>query len=301
MALAVANRSGGKTSERGLYDFIGSSTTGSVVSGFTVRENSPLGMSVRIGGVAGTRDTLLIRDGLNTQVVFTDDGQPVTASVSPAHASLYRVDRVVVYIDKSVARSTTVLDNNNGVVKAVVVAGNPDSQANAVAPTDAMIQSAIGSTNRWVVLGDLSVAPGVTQVTLSAVTDRRVMAAITTPAAKSPKIGVIPASTFNSTGNKSITGVGFKPSLVKFTLLYPLGTGITSSATGFMDQSGNQYHTYMTASSRGSGSNACFVSVSNGTTTATLLAKYVSMDSDGFTLNVSTNSVTVDVLYEAYP
>lgn len=183
MALAVANRSGGKTSERGLYDFIGSSTTGSVVSGFAVRENSPLGMSVRIGGIAGTRDTLLIRDGLNTQVVFTDDGQPVTASVSPAHASLYRIDRVVVYIDKAVGRSTTVLDNNNGVVKVMAVAGNPDSQANAVPPTNAMIQSAIRSTNKWTVLGDLTVAPGVTQVTQSAVADRHEMAKLQTQSA----------------------------------------------------------------------------------------------------------------------
>lgn len=179
MSLAVANRDGGKTSERGFSDPIRSMFTGNVISGFRVRENSPLGMSIRLGGeynstTGANRDSLLIDDGIRAYEVFTDDGAAITVSVDTAHASLPRLDSVVVYIDKSQARSASVLDNNNGVVKAKVVAGTPASTP--AAPTGSAIQTSIGASNPYVIVAQVAVAAAVTQVTQSNITDQRVMA-----------------------------------------------------------------------------------------------------------------------------
>lgn len=112
------------------------------------------------------------------------------------------------------------------------------------------------------------------------------------------KIGVIPSATLNSTGNKSITGVGFKPKLVRFTVLESTGPYIGFSV-GAMDGDGNQYSasTGSGTSQRRISSDDYAITRSNDTAT-TLQAEYVSMDADGFTINVTTAG-GVDVAYEA--
>lgn len=118
-------------------------------------------------------------------------------------------------------------------------------------------------------------------------------------------IGSISGATVGTTGNKSVTGVGFTPKLVKFAVLFTAATGNTNYANGSMTNAA-QYYTAMSAStsgsvtSRTSATNACIGWVTGGSSTPSLLASYVSMDADGFTINVSAASNAFAIAYEAY-
>lgn len=117
------------------------------------------------------------------------------------------------------------------------------------------------------------------------------------------KLGVIPASTFGTLGNKSITGVGFKPKLVKFTILPT--PGIEDASLGFGAMSDDfQYYTYMSVNppgrARNSGTTAAIVFHNSSAAGPLLVARYVSMDTDGFTFSVTTANSSFSVAYEAY-
>ncbi|WP_298585119.1 hypothetical protein [uncultured Kocuria sp.] len=118
------------------------------------------------------------------------------------------------------------------------------------------------------------------------------------------KIGTIPASTFSSTGNKSITGLGFKPKLVKFYLESAGSTSGARAMSGAMDAAGSQ-HVETTAvgasgySQQGT-STACMGWINAGSTTFSMRANAVSCDSDGFTIDVVSANGTFQVAYEAY-
>lgn len=112
------------------------------------------------------------------------------------------------------------------------------------------------------------------------------------------KIGTIPGSTFSTTGNKSITGVGFKPKLVRFTLMPTSSSTVMNMAHGAMTST-NQFYSAFLTNARMSGTDAAFGWLGS-TTSLSLKFAYVSMDSDGFTINVSSAASAFDVSYEAY-
>lgn len=118
------------------------------------------------------------------------------------------------------------------------------------------------------------------------------------------KVGTIPASTFSSTGNKSITGLGFKSKLVNFYLESASSTSGARAMSGAMDAAGGQ-HTETTAvgasgySQQGT-STACMGWINAGSTTFSMRANAVSCDADGFTINVVSANGTFAIAYEAY-
>lgn len=96
------------------------------------------------------------------------------------------------------------------------------------------------------------------------------------------------------TGNQSITGIGFRPRLVKF----DVAAGDTSFfriGFGAMDAAGNQYAWGATSEDANSGGRATIsrvycVALTNSAATDILLGSFVSMDADGFTINWVTAS-----------
>lgn len=68
---------------------------------------------------------------------------------------------------------------------------------------------------------------------------------------------------------------------------------------GAMDKFGNQYIALTTQSSRLYRKTYCLGYIAGGSTSLTLAATYVSMNADGFTINVSANNGN-EVYYEAY-
>src|SRR5690606_30066558 len=202
----------GLTDEEGHYKYLAAAFTGNVISGMSVEQNSPLGMSVVVSG-----GDARVPYGNYAYSVWIPSGSPETATIPTADGSNPRIDRIVLYVDRS-EDTQQVTPNNPGIAKIAVVAGTPG--AVPVRPSDSDVNSAV-SNNPWIELADVLVGTGVTQITNANITDTRVMVGpvipngFVTPEKRSGgfKIGVIPGSTFGSTGNKSITGVGFKPKL----------------------------------------------------------------------------------------
>jgi hypothetical protein len=106
-------------------------------------------------------------------------------------------------------------------------------------------------------------------------------------------------ATTGTTGNQAITGVGFQPTVaihigVDDTTASPDTTGHMRYHIGAMDSAGNQWAKYgfaatsVTTSSTGRDqlTDSCIVG-SGGSTTVNAKAAYVSMDSNGFTINWS--------------
>lgn len=129
-----------------------------------------------------------------------------------------------------------------------------------------------------------------------------------TPAKRSGgfKTGVIASTTFSTTGNKAITGLGFKPKMVRFTILPSASTTSVVYGSGVMDEAGNTSWVFTSSTTnafaRESGSTGSVVIVirTSGTNTPLVTANYTSMDADGFTINVTTPGNVYPVAWEAY-
>lgn len=99
--------------------------------------------------------------------------------------------------------------------------------------------------------------------------------------------------------------MGFKPKLVRFTIIPPSHVNALNAANGAMTED-SQYVAAIGANhnparaARYSSTSASVAYIDSGTGSLLASAKYVSMDSDGFTLNVTTASSSYDVAYEAY-
>lgn len=171
MALGFPNSNGGRTTDSALFHALGNAFVGSCISGFRVRQASPVGMNVLIGGESGVPDDLLVRDAMSaTFPVSNLSTQPVQASVTTANSANPRIDAVVIYIDTNVAASQTVANNENR-TKAVVVPGTPAT--NPSAPTPSQIKAKIGASNPYEVIAEIRVNAGTTTILDSVITDRR--------------------------------------------------------------------------------------------------------------------------------
>lgn len=171
MALGFPNSNGGRTTDSALFHALGNAFVGSWISGFRVRQASPVGMNVLIGGESGTPDDLLVRDAMSaTFPVSNLSTQPVQASVTTANSANPRIDAVVIYIDTNVAASQAVANNENR-TKAIVVPGTPAT--NPSAPTPSQIKAKIGASNPYEVIAEIRVNTGATTILDSVITDRR--------------------------------------------------------------------------------------------------------------------------------
>lgn len=113
-----------------------------------------------------------------------------------------------------------------------------------------------------------------------------------------------------ATGNLAVTGVGFKPKLVRFTVVPTASSGTNSlSNQGVMDGAGNQWsianasrHGVSESDTSTPDTTKCIKSNSQSAGavfTTDLSAAYVSMDTDGFTVNFTVASSSYTVLWEA--
>lgn len=114
--------------------------------------------------------------------------------------------------------------------------------------------------------------------------------------------GFIAGSTLNTTGNKAVTGLGFTPKIVMFSC--PYSGGSAYDGRGMMTSSDQwakwtcvraiatnnvaMFNNYLTTRCYGESSLSA-----GGAEVSTVQTSYVSMDADGFTINVnSTNAAT---------
>lgn len=115
-------------------------------------------------------------------------------SVDAADVSNPRIDRVVAYID--LASISTAVTNNTGALKFKAVAGTPAGSPSA--PSDGTVQSAVGSGNPYIDIGQLAVAAGATSISTANITDKRPSLGLRAPIIK--KITTLTSSTTLSGG-----------------------------------------------------------------------------------------------------
>lgn len=125
-----------------------------------------------------------------------------------------------------------------------------------------------------------------------------------TPAKRSGgfKLGIIPGATFGTTGNKTITGVGFTPKMVRFWLVPTSSAAAAQTAIGAADdttQSAAATFSSSGTAGRESSTNRCifWMSAANAIGMST---GFVSFNSDGFVLNVYAANSAFSVAYEAF-
>jgi hypothetical protein len=135
-----------------------------------------------------------------------------------------------------------------------------------------------------------------TDATTKAYVDDYVSTYVASHSSTSVFIGTLNASTV---GNKSITGLGFQPTAIIF-IWGPTSTGETgSSGIGFMTSS-NQYSVESHSINANWGGSSSATAILGGTgITSSFAFDYVSMDSDGFTVNVSDATTDTTVFYLA--
>lgn len=112
----------------------------------------------------------------------------------------------------------------------------------------------------------------------------------------------------SSTGNKSVTGVGFQPSYLRFHLSSKSGASETTVAhysTGFTDGTRQKAHSILadtTANDSKAYTNRCINHYARvgGVLTEVIVATFVSFDADGFTLNFTAVDSTYDIHVEAF-
>lgn len=157
----------GRTSVNAFNDVLGAFSGRGIVSGWGVSPNS--GMTISLGGNGTTRDVAIAEDNAGNKTTVNNIlGSPVSFEVAAAPATNSRIDSIVVYVVNPPVSEATIQDAYD-VVGILDVQGTPSSSP--VAPNDSAIRTAItadgasGSTAYYVVLANITVASGTTDIT----------------------------------------------------------------------------------------------------------------------------------------
>lgn len=169
MSLATSNRDGGRTNEAGHLRGVMKGILGEVMTGLSVSQRAAgtnMSVDVAIGDAViprsdGTYGHPAWNDAVYNQVISAADG------------SNPRRDIVVMYVDYGEAPSTGVSNNTNGVIKITSVSGT--AAGSPTDPSDATIQSAVGSGNPFIKLARVRVAAGATSIGNAVIDDLRTM------------------------------------------------------------------------------------------------------------------------------
>lgn len=194
MTVFLSNRDGnGKTSEEGHYRLQTRAFNGFnlLADDLKVVQTSPLtlGVKVQVGDFRIESGSYAYTGWLDTEQVLT------LSTADPANA---RISSIVIYVDKT-ATTSAVPPNNPGIAKIIAVNGNAASVPSA--PSGAAVQAAVGATNPYFIIANVTVPAAASTVTNSNITDLRTRVSI--------KDDILAASNL-----KAIVG----------TLIYPVGS-----------------------------------------------------------------------------
>lgn len=155
---------GGRTSVNAFNDVLALVSKG-VVSGWACSPSS--GMTVQLGGVAGTRDVAVAEDNAgNKTTVNNISGSPIEVTIANASTTDNMIDYIVAYVSNPPSGDKDVADNPSacGIISVRGASAN-------TAPTASAIRSAItadggtGTLAYYVVLAQISVTAGLTTIT----------------------------------------------------------------------------------------------------------------------------------------
>ena len=159
---------GGRTSVNALNDNLAAYSRG-ILSGWVCLPNS--GLTVSLGGDGTTRDVAIAEDNAGNKTTINNiSGSPIDVTLSAAPGSNSRIDSIVAYVDNPPQGVDNETDNP-GACGIIAVSGN--TAVNPTAPDDNTIRTAItadgasGTTAYYVVLANITVASGTTDITSS--------------------------------------------------------------------------------------------------------------------------------------
>lgn len=165
-AIGTNGAFGGRTSVNAFNDNLSAWTRG-VMSGWACEPDS--GMTVALGGDSDVRDVAIAEDDAGNKTSINNISlAPVKVTIPGAPASNTRIDSIVAYVDNPPQGSATITDNYES-CGIIVVSGTATSSP--VPPNESTIRSAItadgatGATAYYVVLANVSVANGTTDIT----------------------------------------------------------------------------------------------------------------------------------------
>lgn len=157
---------GGRTSVNAFNDFMNIVTSG-IISGWDCAPNS--GLTVSLGGSGTSRDAAAAQDNAGNKTSINNiSGSPIDVTLSAAPGTNSRIDSIVAYVDNPPNGDSSVADNPDA-CGIIAVAGTPASSP--VAPDDSAIRTAItadgasGTTAYYVVLANITMAAGTTDIT----------------------------------------------------------------------------------------------------------------------------------------
>lgn len=168
MANKVYNMDGGLHSSAALGGLEDAMYGSSVANSVSFVCTAGTGMNVTVS----TGDGLISTGTGFARRIATDAAN--TVAVTAASSANPRIDSIVAYIDNSITPTQTVLNNTNGILKFMSVAGTP--AAVPTAPSSATIQTAVGAGNPYMVLYNVTVPTSATSLTAATFTDMRVVA-----------------------------------------------------------------------------------------------------------------------------
>lgn len=156
---------GGRTSVKAFNDNIGAYSRG-IISGWACSPSS--GMTVALGGDGTTRDVAIAEDVSGNKITVNNISEaPINVTMSAAPSSNSRIDLIVAYVDNPPQGSATALDNP-AACGLITVKGT--AAVNPVVPSESAIRTAItadgasGSTAYYVILAQITIAAGTTDI-----------------------------------------------------------------------------------------------------------------------------------------
>lgn len=157
---------GGRTSVNAFNDDLSAYSRG-VLSGWACSPSS--GLSVVIGGDGTERDVAIAEDDAGNKTTINNISKsPISVTVGAAPGANTRIDSIVAYVNASPQGTSTIIDNYEA-CGMIVVQGTASSSP--VPPTDGVIRTAItadgasGATAYYVVIANITVASGTTDIT----------------------------------------------------------------------------------------------------------------------------------------
>ena len=156
---------GGRTSVNAFNDGL-AAYSGGILSGWACSPSS--GLTVVLGGNGDTRDVAIAEDNAGNKTTINNiSGSPIAITLENAPSTNSRIDAIVAYVDNPPTGSSTATDNY-GACGLIAVQGTVASSPSA--PTDSAIRTAItadgasGTTAYYVVLANITIANGTTDI-----------------------------------------------------------------------------------------------------------------------------------------
>lgn len=163
---------GTRTSVNAFNDFTQLVNGRGVLSGWDVVPKT--GMTVEVGGIAGTRDVAIAEDNLgNRTTVNNKSNSPIEITLEAASSSSNRYDAIVVYVNNP-AQADDETPDAPSVCGIIAVQGGSTGVSEAQIRTAISADGGTGSVAYYAVLADIFIAANTTTITSSNITQEHI-------------------------------------------------------------------------------------------------------------------------------